>query len=342
MEFEQGSLPGAINLPIMDNDERTLVGTVYKKAGREEAVARGHQLVSGNVKELRLKMWMEQIRQHPKTVLYCFRGGLRSQITQSWLQEAGVERPLIEGGYKKARFFLRSEIERFSESSSLLMLTGPTGSAKTHVLNKAMSFCPALDLEAMAQHRGSAFGAGKTPQPSQADFENRLAVEILKLSEKKQGQKTLVEDESRMIGKCALPEALFLRMRVSDVIFLEESFEQRVENILQDYVVQAAIGQGIEGEALLLFERYRKATQAISKKLGGVRTQEVLQDLAVSEQRYLQSRDFESNRAWIAKLLSYYYDPLYAGSLEKRAPKVLMRGSSAAMLDYLRNLRAGC
>ena len=139
-----------------------------------------------------------------------------------------------------------------------------------------------------------------------------------------------------------MPEVLFLRMRDSDVVFLEENFDQRVENILQDYVLRAAIGQGTEVEALQLFERYRKATHAISKKLGGLRTQEVLQDLAVSERNYLQNRDFESNKSWIAKLLSYYYDPLYAISLEKRQPKVLMKGSSAEVLDYLRNLRAGC
>src|SRR3989344_255252 len=108
----------------MNNEERALVGTTYKNAGREVAVTLGHELVSGDTKELRIRLWIERIRQYPGTVLYCFRGGLRSQITQRWLKGVGVDRPLIEGGYKKARNFLRLEIEQFSQKSVLIMLTG--------------------------------------------------------------------------------------------------------------------------------------------------------------------------------------------------------------------------
>jgi tRNA 2-selenouridine synthase len=203
VEFVVGSLPGAINLPIMNNEERAMVGTTYKKSGREQAMAQGHELVSGEIKEQRLTLWAEQIQKQPETVIYCFRGGLRSQITQRWLGERGIKRPLIEGGYKKARQFLRDEIDQFSRQSSMLILSGPTGSAKTNLLKK--SNYPNVDLEALASHRGSAFGAMATPQPSQIDFENTLAVTLMKLGKKQ----VLVEDESRLIGRCAIPESFF-------------------------------------------------------------------------------------------------------------------------------------
>ncbi|MBC7370956.1 MAG: tRNA 2-selenouridine(34) synthase MnmH, partial [Bdellovibrionaceae bacterium] len=159
VEFTQGSLPNSVNFPIMNNEERAKVGTAYKVSGRETAMALGHQLVSGAVKTARIEAWLQQIRLHPNAILYCFRGGLRSQITQQWLKEAGVDRPLIVGGYKKARQFLRDSIDQASAERELLILSGPTGSAKTRIIDSARKFYPAVDLEAIARHRGSAFGA---------------------------------------------------------------------------------------------------------------------------------------------------------------------------------------
>lgn len=342
VEFEQGSLPGAVNLPIMNNEERALVGTTYKKEGRETAVALGHSLISGATKEARMKAWQEQIRQNPNTVIYCFRGGLRSQITQRWLREAGVERPLIVGGYKKARQFLSDEIEQFAKSAPCLMLTGSTGSAKTQILQQASIDYPTVDLEALAHHRGSAFGAWEIPQPSQRDFENRMAVAIIKVRDRFTESPVLLEDESRMIGQRTLPESLFNTMRASPVIFVEETFEQRVENIFQDYVASTALGKDSEPEALQVFAKYRGAIEAISRKLGGLRAQEVLQDIAKSQEDYCSGRGLEANKEWIRKLLHYYYDPLYSKSLANRQPKVLFRGPPSEVLAYLRNLRAGC
>ncbi len=341
-EFAQGSLPGAINRPIMNDEERARVGTAYKTLGREKAEALGYELVSGEVKEARVHAWMAQTKKNSQTAIYCFRGGLRSQITQSWLKDQGVEIPLIVGGYKKARHFLMDEIERFSQNSEFMLLTGPTGSAKTQILKKASEFYPCLDLEGLAHHRGSAFGAWQIPQPSQIDFENRLAVGLLKLQARfPQNLMLLLEDESRMIGRCTLPENFFSRMRVSPVIHVDEAFEQRVENIYQDYVVDTAIAKGSEPEALRVFGGYRHAAQTISRKLGGARTQEVLQDLAFSEQAYLEGRGLESNKAWIAKLLSFYYDPLYAKSLAVRQPKILFRGSFLEVLVELQKSSRG-
>ncbi|HEY8270827.1 MAG TPA: tRNA 2-selenouridine(34) synthase MnmH [Pseudobdellovibrionaceae bacterium] len=341
VEFAQGSLPGAVNIPIMNDDERARVGLAYKSLGREKAVRLGHELVCGELKEARIQAWMAEIKKDSQTVIYCFRGGLRSQITQSWLKDRGVNKPLIVGGYKKARHFLMEEINNFSQNSKFVMLTGPTGSAKTQILNRASTFYPSVDLEALAHHRGSAFGAWEVPQPSQIDFENRLAVSLIKLQDKQVQSRVLLEDESRMIGRCTLPENFFFKMRASPVLYVEEKFDQRVENIFQDYVIGTVIAKGQEGEALGVFSRYRHAVQTISRKLGGLRAQEVLNQLASSEKAYLKERDLEPNKAWIATLLSYYYDPLYAKSLAARSPQVLLRGTSAEILEHLRKFSRG-
>jgi len=338
IEFQAGSLPGAVNLPIMNNEERAMVGTTYKTAGREKAMAQGHELVSGEIKESRVQLWSEQIRKQPETVIYCFRGGLRSQITQRWLAESGIKRPLIEGGYKKARQFLREEIDNFAKQKTLLVLSGPTGSAKTNLLKKSQGYYPGVDLEGLASHRGSAFGAMATPQPSQIDFENALAVKLIKLSST---NNILVEDESRLIGRCAIPESFFLKMREAEILYVEEAFEQRVENIFQDYILETAIGKGDANKASAQFADYRKAITQISKKLGGSRAQELLQDLAYAETDFLgNSKHLEYNKVWISKLLNYYYDPLYANSLERRSPKIVLRGNSATILDYLQSSRS--
>jgi tRNA 2-selenouridine synthase len=341
VEFVQGSLPGAVNLPIMNNEERAAVGTTYKQAGREQAMALGHKLVAGEVREERLEKWTDHIRLYPEAVIYCFRGGLRSQITQRWLAERGINRPLIVGGYKSVRHFLREQIDSFSKQNNLLILSGPTGSAKTHFLKQNQDIYPSIDLEGLARHRGSAFGSYAIPQPAQIDFENEIAVKLLKISLGLGLKNILVEDESRLIGRCAIPESLFLKMRESGLIYLEESFEQRVENIFQDYVLQTAIGEGFLKQGRQQFANYKKAISQISRKLGGVRTQELLQDLTDAENHFLNDpQSLESNKRWISKLLNYYYDPIYANSLAKRSPKILMRGNAAAVLDYLQASQA--
>ncbi|MNL03856.1 tRNA 2-selenouridine synthase [compost metagenome] len=162
---------------------------------------------------------------------------------------------------------------------------------------------------------------------------------LLKISPQLGSKNILVEDESRLIGRCAIPESLFFKMRESDLIYLEESFEQRVENIFQDYVLQTAIGKELLEEGCQQFAGYKKAVAQISRKLGGARAQELLQDLTSSEEQFLKDpQSLESNKIWISKLLNYYYDPIYAGSLAKRSPKILMRGNASEVLGYLQGL----
>ncbi|WP_413942986.1 tRNA 2-selenouridine(34) synthase MnmH [Bdellovibrio sp. HCB-162] len=353
VEFVQGSLPGSVNLPILNDIERARIGTTYKEQGQEAAVKLGYELISGLVKEERLEKWKSFIAQNPNAVIYCFRGGKRSQITQQWLKDAGVERPLIVGGYKASRQFLMDTIERFSKNQELLALCGPTGSGKTEFLTKADAFYPTIDLEFFAQHRGSAFGALDGAQPTQINFENLLAVRFLKLEDKGLGNlRPIVEDESRLIGKVYQPTSFFDRLRASQVIWLDEPFETRLENIYKDYVLKTAIGQHIgqaprcleeqqilTSQALKVFEKYKISLHAISKKLGGLRTQEVLADLENAEQDYLNKNEVESNKIWIEKLLKYYYDPLYLSSLERRQVRPIFKGSAEEALQFLKNLK---
>ncbi|MGZ5278970.1 MAG: tRNA 2-selenouridine(34) synthase MnmH [Pseudobdellovibrionaceae bacterium] len=332
VEFLLGSLPGSQNFPILTDEERAAVGTTYKEKGQDAAMELGHVLVSGQTKERRLQQWLQFIKEHPKTVLYCFRGGQRSQITQKWLQEAGTERPLIQGGYKAVRQFLMDESDRISKTAPLMVISGPTGSGKTKFVQSFQAVLPTVDLEDLARHRGSAFGAMTDPQPSQIDFENTLAVKILKLEDRLSNRiPVLIEDESRMIGARHLPETLFDRMRAALVVWIDDPIERRVDRILKEYV-QNPLENDPGGEKV--FAKFQKAVQAIHKRLGGLRTQEILQDLAQSEAAF-QKGDLEPNRAWIEKLLSYYYDPLYLKSLDRRQVSVAFRGNFEACQDFV-------
>lgn len=351
IEFAQGALPESVNMPILNNEERALVGTTYKNQGQEAAVRLGHQMISGTVKEERVARWSRFIAENPDTVLYCFRGGKRSQITQQWLKDAGMERPLLVGGYKAARRFLINAVQAFSAKHHFVLVSGPTGSGKTTLINEVTDFYPAVDLEFLAQHRGSAFGARTIPQPTQVDFENRLAVTVMKLENRLQPQTSLlVEDECRHIGKNCLPESFFARLRCSDVIWLDEPLSVRVENIFKDYILDTAIGRVClqvaldeetqKNHALIIYENYKKALTAISKKLGGVRTQEIMIDLEAARLDFLNRNEIQSNKLWIEKLLKYYYDPLYLKSLDRRRPTVLFKGSKNAVIEYFKKTAA--
>lgn len=352
VEFQAGHLPGAVNLPILNNEERALIGTTYKREGREAAIRLGYQLISGPVKDERVAAWESFLRQHPDAILYCFRGGQRSQITQQWLQEKGWSRPLLIGGYKKARQFLIDEIEGFSRSRKMLVLSGPTGSGKTVFLRQAQDFYPTVDLELLASHRGSAFGAMDKRQPTQIDFENQMAVRLLEIEDNcSVSVRPLVEDESRLIGKVCQPASFFKCLRDSEVIWLEEPLEVRVENIFKDYILDTALGECISQiprcadeldilrtQAMSVFAKFKVSLQMISTRLGGLRYKEILQDLESAEEEFIQHNSLAKNRLWIEKTLLYYYDPLYLGSLDRRQVKVTFRGASKEAMEFLQSL----
>jgi tRNA 2-selenouridine synthase len=302
VEFQEGAVPGARNLPLLTNEERHEVGITYKQEGQAAAIELGHRLVSGPVKAERIASWLEAARGKP-AVIYCFRGGLRSQISQQWIKENGLALPVVKGGYKALRRFLLETTESRCRTLSFRVVCGPTGSGKTAYLRESGK--PFLDLEKIAMHRGSAFGAFENPQPSQANFENGLALALLRLPE---GSEVLVEDESRMIGKRSLPDPIFKKMKASPRLMLDIPLEQRVENIYREYLLESRLGK--EGDESR-FNDFSAAVENISRKLGGQLTTEIQADIRISRREFRLGRGLESNRDWIRKLLESYYDPLY-------------------------------
>jgi tRNA 2-selenouridine synthase len=156
----------------------------------------------------------------------------------------------------------------------------------------------------------------------------------------------LIEDESRLIGQNQVPEGFFNRLRSSSVIWLDEPFEVRLENIYREYILETAIGsyskktesdsqEKSDKAALDVFSRYKKSVHSIQKKLGGLRTQEILSDIAESEIRFQETQETSLNKIWIEKLLKYYYDPMYLGSLERRAVKIEFKGNAHEVAAFL-------
>ncbi|MBM7059640.1 tRNA 2-selenouridine(34) synthase MnmH [Pseudomonas sp. UL073] len=337
VEFHKGAFPSASNLPLMNDAERQRVGTCFKNHGQQAAIELGHQLVCGATKAARLDAWAAFATAHPDGYLYCFRGGLRSQIVQQWLRdERGIDYPRVTGGYKAMRGFLLHSTEQAVAQCDFVLLGGLTGTGKTDVLHQLAN---SLDLEGLANHRGSSFGKRASGQPGQIDFENRLAIDLLK--QRAAGrERFVVEDEGRMIGSCALPLPLFQGMREFPLVWLEDSFDGRVERILRDYVVglcaEFVAVHGDEPGFALFAERMRQSLANIVKRLGGERYQRLaaLLQQALDEQQ--RSGAIELHRAWIAGLLGEYYDPMYAFQRDAKAERIEFSGTQAEVLAYLR------
>ena len=342
VEFGAGSIPGSINIPILDDEERHRVGTCYKAQGQEAAVELGYHLVSGENLEKKMQAWQNALAENPRAVITCFRGGLRSQSTQKFLLQKGVSTTRVEQGYKAARHFLLEYLLQEAAQFPMVILSGTTGSGKTHLLNDLGLHYPAIDLEGLAHHRGSAFGAWEIPQPSQADFENRLSLQVMRLAtEKKILKPILLEDESRMIGTCHISEPFFLKMRNAPVVLVQESVETRTDNIYVDYISSKIDPKKTSDQVVReVLGKYKKSVEKIQKKLGGQRAQELLADLGRCEAQYLETKEISANKIWIEKLLVWYYDPMYVGSLEKRNPQIQFQGTRAAIKDYFLSLNS--
>lgn len=331
LEFNRGAFANSCNLPLMSDAERAAVGTCYKQQGQQAAIALGHQLVQGEVKQSRVQSWATFAKANPQGMLYCARGGLRSQIAQQWLSEAGVVYPRVKGGFKALRQAAINAIEQ-ATTQPLLLLAGPTGSGKTRLLKQLQ----AVDLEALANHRGSAFGRKLAPQPSQIRFENDLAGALLR----RQANATrylLLEDESLLIGQRNIPHLLYQAMQQSPLLLLHVPLTERIEVILQDYIVDLyGEAQAVEAEhSFALFSNMLQQGMArIARRLGGVLYSQLaamLNDALAVQQ---QSGDINLHRVWIARLLSEYYDPMYQYQLSKRGQAVLMQGCASELKQW--------
>lgn len=229
-EYLKGHCAGALSLPLFDDTERAEIGTIYKQVSAGAAFVRGLEIVGPKMAGLVISAG--KLNQGNPMVLYCARGGKRSQSLAWLLDSAGMEVSLINGGYKGIRHYYHEVVG--GHPLRLRKLNGRTGTGKTEILQAlAAKGAQIIDLEALAQHRGSAFGRPKnTTQPSTEQFENRLYESIMRLDLTKD---IWIEDESRMIGDVAIPERFWHQMVSAPKLRIERSFEFRLERIMHHY-----------------------------------------------------------------------------------------------------------
>ena len=286
-EFDQGHIPGAISFPLFTNPERAEVGTIYKQIGKDEALIRGLEItgpkMAGFVTAAMALAPDKKIRMH------CWRGGMRSGSMAWLLEAAGFEVFLLRGGYKA---FRREALDHSPIPNQMRIIGGYTGSRKTEILHcLAKLDQPVLDLEGLAHHKGSAFGAlGQLPQPSQEQFENEI---YFKLLQHPSDQILWLEDESKPIGKLRVPDLLHEKMRQSQLMFVEKTRDERLSHIVSSY--------GAESIESLDF-----SMRKIARRLGGQALNNAIE--------CLQNGDVRE----AASISLFYYDKTYRHGLESR------------------------
>ena len=281
IEFEKGHIPGAVNVPILNTEERKIVGITFKKLGQQHAVLKGLELSGPNLSK-RLKLAVKLSKNSQNIVVYCWRGGMRSSFFTFLMEFYGINVSVIKGGYKSYR---KQVLKSFESTYNFSILSGMTGSAKTtilHELDKINAF--SIDLEGLANHRGSSFGAlGMAKQPSQEQFENNLSHCLIKVGK----QKCWIEDESRTVGATIIPEGIWNQMRKAPHYFLDKPFDIRLDQIMLDY--------GIFSK-----EELQSCMERISKRLGPQNTKNAIS--------LLQSEQFRE----AFSIALTYYDKAYA------------------------------
>ncbi len=229
-EHEQGHIPGSANLPLFSNEERAEVGTLYKQVNPEKAYLRGLDMAGAKMS------WYvkEAFRLAPtrRAAVHCWRGGKRSASLATLLEFSGFQVEVLVGGYKAFRHFALDFFEK--TPARFVVLGGKTGSGKTEILHRLAEMGEqVLDLEKLAHHKGSAFGAlGELPQTTVEQFENELFTDLSKLNPRR---RIWVENESRSIGKVFVPQAIWEKMRTSVLVHVELPFQHRVERLMKGY-----------------------------------------------------------------------------------------------------------
>lgn len=297
-EFAQGTIPGAVNVPLFDDAERAEVGTVYKQQGKSVARKLGIKLVAPKIPALMDAVEAALATRRPPVVVFCWRGGLRSHSLTTFLNLAGIPARQLQGGHKAFRRRVVDFLER-GEWGRLLVLRGLTGVGKTRILLQlAAEGYPVLDLEGLANHRGSAFGAlGLPPQPTQKSFEALLWDELRNIPV---GGYALAEGESKHIGRLVLPPRVYAALQQETTLWLNASLEHRVRVTLQDY---PALDN--------LKSAFIPPIRALRPRLGGEAVERLL-DL-------LETGDWES---LVRELMVLYYDPLYNHTKAERRVEI--------------------
>ncbi|MET3576672.1 tRNA 2-selenouridine(34) synthase MnmH [Bhargavaea ullalensis] len=284
-EFEEGTMPGAVNIPIFNNEERAEVGTIYKQKGQEAAKKRGLEIFSA-----KLPAFVDEFRQigTPFTV-FCWRGGMRSKTAATVTDLMGLRSSRLTGGIRTYRQWIVSELEKGQFKPPLIVLNGYTGCGKTAILHRlAADGFPVIDLEGIAGHRGSIFGGIGLQPSNQKKFDALLVGEMKRHAD---SPYVVIEGESRRIGKSVLPDFFDHKKKDGTHLFLRLPADVRVDNILADYDPDQDPARFLEA-----FSRIeRRIHTPIAREIRG----------------YLETREFPDA---VRLLLEYYYDPRYEHS----------------------------
>ncbi|MEO0866984.1 MAG: tRNA 2-selenouridine(34) synthase MnmH [Cyanobacteria bacterium J06642_11] len=300
-EYAQGHLPNAVSFPLFSDEERAQVGTCYKQQGKESAVELGLELVgpkmAGLVKQAKILAPDRQVRVH------CWRGGMRSGSVGWLLATSGLEVTLLAGGYKSFRHWARATL---ATPKLIVMVGGMTGTGKTDILHALRNLGEqVLDLEGLANHRGSSYGAlMQPPQPSTEQFENLIAEQWKQFNP---DRPVWIEAESRRVGTCRVPDEIMTQMEAANTLEVVRSEPERLKLLVEIY------GQADPDDLIA-------ATERLQKRLGGLRTQTAVQHIKRGE------------LSAAAAVVLAYYDRAYRHDLVRRGkqiPKVDVSDMSA-------------
>ncbi|WP_432740545.1 tRNA 2-selenouridine(34) synthase MnmH [Methylobacter sp. G7] len=324
-EYQKAHFENTVNIPILSDAHRHDVGLTYKTEGSEAAKALGHKLVSGEYKERMIRQWCEAIKSQP-ALIFCWRGGLRSRLAHEWIYQQGLDIFRVDSGYKGLR---HEALKALENPVPLVILSGMTGSGKTRLIHKLRHF---VDLEGLANHRGSAFGAHfGTNQPQQATFENKLAQSLYHVADN-----YVLEDESPNIGRCHLPDSFYARMVPAPMVMIETPVRIRALEIFKEYI-QTPVAGGMPLHELE--NSFANNVDRIRNKLGGLECDNIKNLLNQSFQFDALNEDCtDAYLDWIERLLTHYYDKLYSHSLSLKSRKTLYKGSWQDCLDFLTHL----
>lgn len=291
LEFKDGHIPGAINIPLFSDEERATIGTIYKQEGQNQARWKAMEIVSPKIPQLLSEM-KEHTTSEIQPLIYCWRGGARSKSLCTFADLAGLPNLRLTGGYKAYRTWCAEQLQKeLLQGKKPILLHGMTGVGKTLILQRLASRHPTLDLEQLANHRGSIFGSFGLGEPhNQRTFE---ALFIDRLHTLEDAQYLILEAESRRIGKVTLPEFI-MEWRKEGIHFtLQPSLYFRINIIMQEYVESSEDKDEFAQKALEAFTHIQKRLLPV--------------DRAAAEQM-LMDKDFSS---FIQLMLVKYYDPLY-------------------------------
>ena len=282
-EYKDSTLPGAINISLFSNEERAVVGRLYTKKSREEAVKQGLKFVSKKLPKL-----LETVSKYKnkKLVIFCWRGGMRSSSLAGLLEGIGYDSKQLIGGYKAYRNYIIKSFKNYKIKPKLIVLNGLTGVGKTELIRQ---FTNSLDLEGLAQHRSSILGSVGLNPRSQKMFDSLL---FQRLEELKRENFILIEGESRKIGKVQMPEFLYKALKKGVQIKIVRTFEERVKRLVKEYSVHK--------------EELADKIKLMRKNVGN--------DKKIKEWlKMLEENRFEELAGIILK---EYYDPLYKHTVD--------------------------